>query len=211
MFGPDSPVTPRRGFLGRLALAGAALGLAGAAPVAAEAPAPSAAGADPEFEAWLRRLTGKHREVFDAPYAHGGLAAVWPRVYLMTMDATYPRERSSTMVIFRHDAIPLVMQDALWAKYSLGAMFDIKQGDAPATRNPFAVITGLLKSGVLIGACNAALTVYSAAAAKKMGLDPAAVKKEWVAGLFPGVQVVPSGVMAVGRAQELGCAYCYAG
>jgi len=29
--------------------------------------------------------------------------------------------------------------------------------------------------------------------------------------LFPGIQVVPSGVMAVGRAQEHGCTYCFAG
>jgi intracellular sulfur oxidation DsrE/DsrF family protein len=29
--------------------------------------------------------------------------------------------------------------------------------------------------------------------------------------LLPGVQVVPSGVWAVGRAQEKGCGYCYAG
>jgi intracellular sulfur oxidation DsrE/DsrF family protein len=53
--------------------------------------------------------------------------------------------------------------------------------------------------------------VYSSGAAQKMGMAPDAVKKEWVAGLFPGVQVVPSGVLGVARAQELGCAYCFAG
>jgi intracellular sulfur oxidation DsrE/DsrF family protein len=142
-------------------------------------------------------------------------------VYLMTMDATYPHDADSVMVILRHEAIPLAMQDGLWAKYHFGEMFGIKSGDAPATSNPFATITGLplpglgitelLKSGVLIGVCNAALTVYSGAAAKKMNMDAAAVKNEWVAGLYAGIQVVPSGVMAVGRAQELGCSYCYAG
>ena len=69
----------------------------------------------------------------------------------------------------------------------------------------------MLKSGLLVGACDVAITIYSAGAAKKMGLDPAAVKKEWIAGLLPGVQVVPSGVLGVARAQELGCAYCFAG
>jgi intracellular sulfur oxidation DsrE/DsrF family protein len=29
--------------------------------------------------------------------------------------------------------------------------------------------------------------------------------------LIPGVQVVPSGVLAVARSQEKGCAYCFAG
>jgi len=40
---------------------------------------------------------------------------------------------------------------------------------------------------------------------------PEAVKKDWVAGLLPGVQVVPSGVLGVAHAQELGCVYCFAG
>jgi hypothetical protein len=40
---------------------------------------------------------------------------------------------------------------------------------------------------------------------------PEDVKKEWVAGLLPGIQLVPSGVWAIGRAQEKGCAYCFAG
>jgi len=28
---------------------------------------------------------------------------------------------------------------------------------------------------------------------------------------LPGIQPVPSGVWAIGRAQEHGCAYCFAG
>ncbi|HET7603893.1 MAG TPA: hypothetical protein VFK36_12795 [Gemmatimonadales bacterium] len=219
----NDSTTPRRGFLGRMALAAAALGLSGSAPAALAAePTPrTASGTDPQLDAWFGKLTGKHRQVFDAPFAHEGMGAVWPRVYLLTMDATYPGEAGNAMVILRHEAIPLAMQDSLWAKYHFGEMFGIQGKDGPAMTNPFATITGLplpglgiaelLKSGVLIGVCNAALTVYSGAAAKKMNLDAAAVKKEWVDGLFPGIQVVPSGVMAVGRAQELGCSYCYAG
>jgi intracellular sulfur oxidation DsrE/DsrF family protein len=37
------------------------------------------------------------------------------------------------------------------------------------------------------------------------------VKKDWESGLLPGVTVVPSGVWALGRAQENKCAYCFAG
>jgi intracellular sulfur oxidation DsrE/DsrF family protein len=55
------------------------------------------------------------------------------------------------------------------------------------------------------------MTVYSSGVAKARGLDAAAVRKEWVDALHPGVQLVPSGVYAVGRAQELGCGYCFAG
>ncbi|MGE5093433.1 MAG: twin-arginine translocation signal domain-containing protein [Bacillota bacterium] len=219
---PSSP-TPRRGFLGRVAMAAAAVGLGSSVPasLAGEASTPQSAGADPQLDAWFAKIRGKHRQVFDSPEAAGGVVAIWPRVYLMTMDATYPNQQGTAVVILRHAAIPLAMQDSLWAKYKFGEVFNIKAGDAPATANPYAVITGLpipglgiselLKSGVLVGVCNAALTVYSGAVAKQTNGDAAAIKQEWIAGLFPGVQVVPSGVMAVGRAQELGCTYCFAG
>ena len=59
--------------------------------------------------------------------------------------------------------------------------------------------------------CDMAITVYTTVVAQGMNLDAAVVKKEWLAGLLPGIQVVPSGVWAVGRAQEHGCAYCFAG
>jgi intracellular sulfur oxidation DsrE/DsrF family protein len=211
--------TPRRGFLGRFAAA--AMGLSVASLVPEEAEAGVSRAADPQLEAWFGKLSGKHRAVFDAPEPNSGFGAIWPKVYLMTTEATYPGEGGSAMLILRHGALPLAFQDNLWSKYKLGEQFSIKSGDAPATKNPYATITGLpisgigvaelLKSGVLVGACDVALTVYSSGAATKMGLDPAVVRKEWVAGLLPGVVLVPSGVMAVGRAQELGAQYIFAG
>jgi intracellular sulfur oxidation DsrE/DsrF family protein len=42
-------------------------------------------------------------------------------------------------------------------------------------------------------------------------MAPDAAKKEWLAHIIPGTTVVPSGVLALGRAQEKGCTYCYAG
>lgn len=213
--------TARRGFLGRIAAAAAVAGLSGVLPsrLAAEN-APREGSFDAALDAWFGKIQGKHRMIFDAPQVNSGFVAIWPRVYLNSMAATWPGP-ATAVVILRHEALPLAMGDALWAKYSLGEMFGVKDGDAPAKRNPYATITGLpipglgiaelIKSGVLVGACDVALTIYSSGAAKKMGLDPAAVKKEWIAGLLPGVQVVPSGVLGVGRAQELGCGYCFSG
>jgi len=37
------------------------------------------------------------------------------------------------------------------------------------------------------------------------------IRKDWLAAVIPGIQVVPSGVWAVNRAQEHGCTYCFAG
>jgi len=63
----------------------------------------------------------------------------------------------------------------------------------------------------MFGACNMAIKVYTGIIAKNMNMDADAVMKEWVAGVLPGMAIVPSGVLAVNRAQEHGCTYCYAG
>ncbi len=213
--------TPRRGFLGRIAAVAAAAGLSGMlpSPLAAE-DAPGDRSLDAALDAWFGKIKGKHRMIFDAPEPNSGMVAIWPRIYLNSMAATWPGQ-TTAVVILRHAALALALSDPIWAKYSIGETFGIKEGDAPAKRNPYATITGLpipglgiselLKSGVLVGACDIALTIYSSGAAKKMGLEPDAVKREWIAGLLPGVQVVPSGVLGVARAQELGCGYCFAG
>jgi intracellular sulfur oxidation DsrE/DsrF family protein len=44
-----------------------------------------------------------------------------------------------------------------------------------------------------------------------MKMEADAVKKDWMSGLLPGIQPVPSGVWALGRAQENGCGYIFAG
>lgn len=213
--------THRRGFLGTLA-AGAA-GLAGLFPFRLDAQPLAHHGPNPAFEAWLNRITGTHKIAFDAPEPNSGMPVVWPRIWLNGLNDTYGTTdaQNSAVVVLRHGAIGLALQDAAWAKYHLGEVFDIKDGDAPATRNPFAKalplplpgtgVEALLGTGVLIGVCDVALTVNSAAVAKKMNLDPAAVKADWVAAVIPGVQIVPSGVLAVSRAQDKGCGYCFAG
>ena len=224
MFELDNVTTPRRGFLGTMAAAAAA-GLASLTPLRLEAKPRSepTTGADPAFETWLNRITGKHKMVFDAPEVNSGMPVIWPRVWLNGNNENYGTKDTdnSGVVILRHAAIPLAMKDELWAKYKLGEAFQIKDGEAAATKNIFAKVmplplpgTGveaLLASGVMFGVCNVALTVYSGMVAQKMGMDGAAVKADWVAGLLPGTQVVPSGVLAVARAQEKGCGYCFAG
>ena len=225
MFEFKDVTTPRRGFLGTMAAAAAA-GLASLTPLRLEAKPRSAgasSAADPAFEAWLNKITGKHKMVFDAPEVNGGMPVIWPRVWLNGNNENYGTKdgENSGVVILRHASIPLAMKDELWAKYKLGEFFAIKEGEAAATRNYFAKVmplplpgTGveaLLASGVQFGVCNVALTVYSAMLGQKIGQDGAAIKADWVAGLIPGVQIVPSGVLAVARTQEKGCGYCFAG
>lgn len=219
----DPMLTPRRGFLSHVAAGAAALGIGSLMPAPlAAATASTTTSADPKLDAWFGKLTGKHRMVFDSPQVHEGMVAIWPRVYLNTVEGTDgAADGASAMIILRHHSLGLAIQDSMWEKYEFGKVFHVEVNGQPATKNPFAKIEGLpiaglgitelLKAGVLVGACDVAMTVYSSGVANARGLDPAAVRAEWVAALHPGVQLVPSGVYAVGRAQEMGCGYCFAG
>lgn len=231
MFDLDRSTTHRRGFLGRIAAGAAAAGLGGlVAPFAAAAePRRPAAGASasPEFEAWLSKITGKHKMIFDIPEPNGGFGFAWARVFLNTTNETYGTSDADNTVaiVLRHNGIPFGMQSAMWSKYKFGEAFKINDGatSAPAVRNPFAQVKAgelpipgmavdeLLAKGVLVGVCNVALTIFSGMVAGKMGMQADAIKKDWVANLYPGVTVVPSGVIAVNRTQEKGCTYCFAG
>src|SRR6266702_5927220 len=231
MFELGRSTTHRRGFLGRIAASAAAVGLGGlVAPFEAAARptrAATRASANPEFEAWLNKITGKHKMVYDVPEPNDGFGFAWARVFLNTTNETYGTTDAdnSVVVVLRHGGIPIGMDTPMWAKYKFGEFFKIHDGvtNAPAVRNPFSKVKAgelpipgmaldeLSAKGVLFGICNVALTVYSGIFAKQMGMQAETIKKEWIANLLPGVTVVPSGVIAVNRSQEKGCAYCFAG
>jgi len=218
----------RRHFLGTL-LATASVGVAGLAlplqsGTAEERTTPAPGGSD--FDQWLGRIKGKHKQVFDCPAPNSGLPLAWARVFLMTNESVGVKEGNVTaVVVLRHNGIPLGMESRLWEKYKFGEMFNANDMEtkAPLTANPFwqpkagtlmlpdMSIDALQKSGVLFGICDMAMTVYSKMAGDKMKMDAAEIKKDWVSGILPGIAVVPSGVLAVNRAQEHGCTYCYAG
>jgi intracellular sulfur oxidation DsrE/DsrF family protein len=222
--------TGRRGFLGTIAAGAAAMGIASlASPLQAAAGVSAPFGSAEDADAWFGRIKGKHRIIFDVTRPHEMMPFAWPKVFMLTNAATGTPEKDNTVVVvFRHDGIPYAFEDRIWAKYKFGEVFkaDDPQTKAPSVRNPFwqpkpgdfkipgigpvdIGINQLQDNGVMFCVCDVAMTVYSAALAGSG--DPAAVKKEWMSGLLPGIQVVPSGVWAVGRAQEHGCAYCFAG
>jgi len=227
-----NPSPGRRGFLKALGMGAAALGLhTFTSPLRAASDDLLEADGISELDAWFKTIKGKHRMVFDATRPHEILPFAWPRVFLLTNAATgTPEKMNSVVVVLRHDAIPYAFEDRLWAKYGFGEMFGANDPDTgkPSTRNPFwkpakgafkvpgigevqIGINELQESGVMFCVCTAAMTVYSSVAADKMKMDAADVKKDWESGILPGIRQVPSGVWAVGRAQENGCAYCFAG
>jgi intracellular sulfur oxidation DsrE/DsrF family protein len=212
----------RRQFVGTLAA-----GATGLLTLPGAAAATSAAATPSEAEAWFNKVKGTHRIVYDAPETHDGFPIIWSWVYYNTNNETGSTDKDLTaMVVLRHNAIALAMEDRLWEKYKFGEMFKINDNNtnAPAVRNPYWMPQGkdfpmsaiqgikqLQERGALFCVCNMAIAVYSGFAAQAMGIPAEEIRKDWLSGILPGIQVVPSGVWAVSRAQEKKCAYCYAG
>ena len=221
---PDSKSSsPRREFLGSLAATAAAIGL-GDLIGEAHAAEPAAV---TQFQSWLEGIDGKYRQVYDAPAPNNGLALIWSHVFLMTAAQGYgvPESELGVVVVLRYSAIPIAFSDSVWEKYRFGENFKIND---PATkvaalRNPFAnirpgdmplpeaALEKLVARGVKIAVCNTAIHHQSARMAQQLGVPHETVKQEWLAAVLPGVQVVPSGVLAVNGAQSKGCTYCFAG
>lgn len=180
-----------------------------------------------EAEAFFNKVKGSHRIVYDASEPHDGFPMIWTWVFYKTNNQTgSPDSDITAMVVLRHNAIPFAMEDRLWEKYKLGEFFKIedKNTGAPAVRNPLWMpkekdyplpgidgIKTLQERGALFCVCDMAIRVMSGFAAQAAGQDAEVVRQDWLSGILPGVQVVPSGVWAIGRAQEKDCAYCYAG
>lgn len=180
-----------------------------------------------DADAWFKKVKGKHRIVYDATEPHNGFPMIWTWVFYKTNNDTgTPDNDMTAVVILRHNAIPFAMEDRLWAKYKFGETFKVMDNNTnmSALRNPLWMpqekdyplpgidgMKALQDRGVMFAVCDMAIRVYSGFAAKELEADPEEVRQDWLSGVLPGIQVVPSGVWALGRAQENGCAYCYAG
>lgn len=215
----------RRAFIGKLA-AGTAVGLTSL--TALKNPAGAIGVKAPgDAENWFKNAKGKHRIVYDASEPHEGFPVIWSWVFYATNNETGVADDDMTaMVVLRHNAIPFALEDRIWKKYNLGEVFKITDNTTkkPALRNPyyspgegdfpFPAIEGIQKMqsrGAMFCVCNMALKVDSGFVAKAANLNPEEVYEDWKGAVLKDIQIVPSGVWAVGRAQEHGFGYCYAG
>lgn len=215
---------PRRGFLGRVLMAGAALGLPPTAVLAAQDRPRGASGPDEE---WLRKLDGKHRQLFDTPALQGGKALSQAKNFLDAYNQAYgmPDRELSVLIVAHGGAFPLVFDDATWERFGLGERFKVQDAatGAPARRNVFssvragdpvpaeASVVALQRRGVVFVLCNNTLKRTTGEIAKASNETPEAVRSELLKGLLPGVSVVPAAVLAINRAQEHGLTYVYGG
>ena len=214
--------SPRRNFVARLIASTAGLAGLMAAPRSLFALSESAGPGD---EDWMAALTGKHRVIFDVSAHLNGKGLAQTRNYLNAWENDFKAaEREINVVIGIHgDAIPIVLQDALWSSLKIGEQYGVRDAatSAPAIRNVFqtanlspgGVVTAeqtveaLQHRGVRFLVCRntiAGATQKLAAA----GLGTAdTIRAAIVAGLLPNVIVVPAMVVAITQLQEKGLAY----
>ena len=180
--------------------------------------------------AWIDQMSGKHKQVFDlggrklddTDAVAGDSPLRVPKNYLNAHKEVYGLESPAinTIVGITSQAFPINATDALWVKYSLGEKFKIKDSKTGtwAVRNVFAdasvpfsdqavTVQALQKRGTVFWQCNNALGGVARMLGGQMNMEFDAVRADLVAGLLPGVRLVPAHTMAIGLVQEKGCTY----
>ena len=228
--------THRRSFLGRMfgAAAAAGLSVSGARVVSAEV----TAGDD-----WIKEVKGTHRTLFDFPQHKNGFPLLHILNYLNTYATAYKTEPGQVGAVGTfysvgsQASIPLAFNDAIWAKYELGAYTGLKDAEGkPYTRNvfnrpttkelhllmkaadlpmipaladaiPALGIESLQKMGTKLLLCNNALGIWCLELEARGKGKAQDIDKELRANLLPGVTIVPAMVIAIEKAQEAGIRY----
>jgi intracellular sulfur oxidation DsrE/DsrF family protein len=133
---------------------------------------------------------------------------------------------ASAAVLYGPSVI-LSLNDAMWAKYKLGAAFKLLDakgapetanvyykaqttmsfdGDPGAGGNVYQDWSGeaCLKRGCSFFVCHNAMTAFAGMTAMGSGGEPKAVLAEWKANMLPGFMIVPAGVGTLHVAMENG-------
>jgi intracellular sulfur oxidation DsrE/DsrF family protein len=219
----------RRSFLSRLgggfAALGAALG-AQTSTVLAQSPSGTWHPARHTEDDWFDKIPGKHRMFLDAVSPHGvGEALHFASNIITTSKSGYGLESSDLAIVvcLRHGATAFAFNDAIWKKYSepLSAQtkFTDPKTQAAPTANPYnsaearrgEALDAMIKLGVHFAVCDKSTQGLSGNLARKTDGKPDAVYKEFLANTIANAHMVPSGIVAVGHAQERGYAYAYVG
>ena len=131
-------------------------------------------------------------------------------------------KQTRPVIVFRRLGTPMAFNDAAWDRYAIGA--DSKVTDpvtrAPARRNVFfkarpgaspesvaMKIDTLQARGLICLVCNVALNSFGSVYAATVKRDVEEVRADLKASLVPGAILVPSGIYALIRAQNAGCAF----
>jgi hypothetical protein len=214
-------MTRRRTFLAQLGVAAATLSF-DVDEVRAAAAAPAAG---PWDTSWLDRLaTAKYRVVFNGSDIADGVAMSFAAEFLDHYHEVHGTTDAETrpVIVFRRLGTVMALNDAMWERYAVGESLKVTDPvtRAPARRNVFwraapgapadataEKIETLQRRGLICLVCNIALNNVGAGFAERAKRDVEEVRAEIKANLVPGAIIVPSGIYALIRAQNAGCAF----
>jgi intracellular sulfur oxidation DsrE/DsrF family protein len=232
----SQPTTHRRAFLGQL------VGTAAAAGLSLSAPRAAAAG-ESSSDDWIREVRGTHRCLFDFPQHKNGFPLLHILNYLNTYAVAYKTGAGQVGAVGTfysagsQASIPLGFNDAMWARYGLGAYTGLKDAAGkPYTHNvfnrptpkdlhllmqaidspmipaladaiPALGIESLQKMGTKFLLCANALGIWCLELEARGKGKADEIEKELRLNLLPGVTIVPAMVIAIDQAQEAGIKY----
>lgn len=166
---------------------------------------------------WLDKLaSAKHRVVFNASEISDGAAMNYAATFLDHFHEVHDTTDSQTraVIVFRRLGTPMAFNDLMWDRYDLGA--DTKTTDpstkAPAKRNIYwsdggTPLRKMQERGVISLVCNIATDNWARGIAQRTSKPFETVQADLRANLVPGAIMVPSGIYALIRAQNAGCAW----
>ena len=209
-------VSGRRSFVTTLASVAGLAAFQSPRDAAAQSALPSAG---PFDMAWLEQMKGKHKQLYDLgsfDLAADGRPLRFCKNFLDTFRDVNHLEFPdiNTAVGISGPAFPMNASDRLWAKYTLGERSKIidPMTKQPAVRNIFLdggdiSVKAIQARGAIFWQCNVALGNVAQQLADAFQMPVADVRADLIAGLNPGVRLMPSHVMALALAQEKGFTY----
>ncbi len=181
--------------------------------------------AEPWDTSWTKRVTGKHKAMFDVPEIRDGVgifrAGIWGRQYTEVLKLA-PGDLS-TVIVIRHEAIPLAMNNEYWATYGVGKELKLKneKGKKWAMANPMLstastdmknsmsslLLDKQMENGAIVLGCGMAFSSIVRTVAKQDNLKSAEARQKAMSYVIPGLIMQPSGIFANVMAEEAGCAF----
>jgi intracellular sulfur oxidation DsrE/DsrF family protein len=212
-------MTRRRDFIARMGAAAAALAIE-PDELRAHATGDSTA---PWDTSWIDRVTSaRHRVVFNGTVIDGGAVMNYVAAFLDHFHEVHDTSDADTrpVVVFRRLGTPMALNDRMWDRYAIGAGEKVNDSvtGTPALRNVFwragtasgdasDKIETLHKRGMISLVCNVSISNMGRQFARAANTNVEEVQAELRANLVPGAILVPSGIYALIRAQNAGCAF----
>lgn len=173
---------------------------------------------------WMQRVKGAHRAMFDAPLVEFGYPVLRAGVWVEQVQEVFkvPASDITSVIVIRHDAIPLLMDHEYWRTYDAGTVFKVQDEDGEPLRfNPVLTpppgeqggvparltLDQQIARGAIVLGCNLAFGDVIESIQTKDRVSVAEARAIALRHLVPGTIMQPSGIFANVAAQQVGCLF----